>query len=330
MTINLLLVAWPRQRAYVADMKRIAARVPEIAGNIRAHLLPHRPGFRWKLWPLYFQPTLSLSIRQPRAGMLLPGRTITGVHMSKCRQSMRMDAAGVPVPKWTVITPGTRLDPATWGPYVVEKPDTGMFGAFVRIRKTGRVRYTPPESYPADHYGRSGPMIAQRFIYTGEWPTSYRVVTFFGETLLCYRQWSTRGYPLASRWDFKATGGITIVSNVKDMKVVLDKDAEVIALAERAHREAFAEFPLLSLDIVRDADTSELFVLEAHTRGAGWLFSRRDGLSIQADNKINFESQFDGIEKAAQILARVTPRLAALSWPLHRPAPAVPAVSAHS
>jgi glutathione synthase/RimK-type ligase-like ATP-grasp enzyme len=247
--------------------------------------------------------------------------------MAKCSQSLRMDAAGIPVPKWTVIMPETRLDPATWGPYVVEKPEAGRVGAFVRIRRTGRVRYAPPDSYPAQHHGRKGPMIVQRFIYTGERPTSYRVFTFFGETLLCYRQWSLHGYPLASRWDFKSTGGISIVSNVKDMKVALDNDEEVIALAERTHREAFDEFPLLSVDIVRDADTGELFVLEAHTRG-GWMFSRPDGLSIQADNKINFESQFDGIEKAAQILARETPRLAAVSWPLRRsPTPSLSATA---
>ena len=316
MTINLVLVAWPKSRAYVADLKRIASRVQEIDRTIRARLVPHQPGLRWKLVPLYFQPTLSLSIHEPRTRMQLPGRTITGAYMDKCSQSIRMDAAGIPVPQWTVIAPETRLDPLTWGPYVVEKPAAGKWGAFVRIRRANRVRYVSPESFPADHYGRNGPMIAQRFVYTGERPTSYRVLTFFGETLLCYRQWSMRGRPLKSRWDFKSMGGKPIVSNVKDMKVALDKDEEVIALADRTHREAFAEFPLLSTDIVRDVDTGELFVLEAHTRGAGWLFCRSDGLSIQADNNINFESQFDGIEKAAQILARETPRLATVSLPL--------------
>ena len=49
-------------------------------------------------------------------------------------------------------------------------------------------------------------MIAQRFIYTGEWPTSYRVVTFFGETLLCYRQAETRG----TGWLFSRRGGLGI------------------------------------------------------------------------------------------------------------------------
>jgi hypothetical protein len=320
LAINLILVIPPTTPSYVANMKRVAARVRGIDKNISTYLVPVGRGFHAQLLRLYFQPTLSLSIQQPHARMLLPGRVITGAYTDKCSQSTRMDAAGIPVPKWTVITPETRLDPATWGPYVVEKPAAGKWGAFVRIRKTGRVRYAPPESFPADHYGRNGPMIAQRFVYTGERPTSYRAVTFFGETLLCYRQWSMRGYPLRSRWDFKSTGGSPIVSNVKGMQIALDKDNEVIALAERTHREAFAEFPLLTIDIVRDADSGELFVLEAHTRGHGWLFSRPVDLSIQADNSIDFESQFDGIEKSAQILARETPRLAAVSWPLRRSA----------
>ena len=317
MSINLLLVEWPRNRQYLAELHRIATRVSELDRTIRARLVRHRAGIHWNLLPFYFQPTLSLSIRQPAIQLSLPGRTITGVYTDKQHQSMRMGTAGIPVPKWTVVTPETRLDPETWGPYVVHKPSAGKKGAFVRIRRTERVQYAPPDSFPADHYGRLGPMIAQRFIYTGERPTSFRVVTFFGETLLCYRQWSTRGSPLKSRWAFTG-GGIPIVSNVNDMRVELVNDQAVIALAERTHREAFPEFPLLSIDILRDADTGELFVLEAHTRGAGWMFSRKDGLGIQAFNNVDFESQFDAMNKAAQILVREAPRLAATSWPLRR------------
>jgi hypothetical protein len=198
---------------------------------------------------------------------------------------------------------------------VVEKPDLGRVGANIRIRRTTRIRHVPPESWPADHYGRAGPMLAQQFIYTGEWPTSYRVVTFFGEVLICLRQTTRgRGQPLTGRWDFR-TGGLSIVSNTKSMEVVMDQDKEVVALAERAHRLAFGDIPLLGFDIVRDADTGALFVLECHAHGTAWMFSSGMGLGIQADNRINFESQYDGIEKAARILARVTPSLAARRWP---------------
>src|SRR5581483_1850819 len=244
------------------------------------------------LLPLWPQPTLSLSLLAADR-KLLPGRYLTGSYMPKHTEYPRLEAAGVPVPKWTVIAPDTRLDPGEWGPYVVEKPSSGWSGACVRIRKTGRVRYVAPENLPHDHRGRFGPMLAQRFVYSGPWPTTYRVITFFGEVLLSYRQTSqSHGPALGGRWNFKEFGGINICSNTRDMTVQLAADDEIIALAERAHRAAFPDFPALAFDIVRDADTGDLFVLECNPQGT-WLFSAAIGLSIQAVNDIKFENQFD-------------------------------------
>jgi hypothetical protein len=170
----------------------------------------------------------------------------------------------------------------------------------------------PPDELPADHYGRIGPMLVQKFIYTGRWATSYRVVTFFGQTLLSYRQWTPgRGAPLEGRWDFGKSGGITIVSNTKEMEIEFDAPADVVGLAERAHTTCFGDVPLLAFDIVRDAETHDAYVLECHSHGSGWSFSSKLGLELQADSGLKFESQFDAVEKTAQILAQVTPRLAA-------------------
>jgi hypothetical protein len=214
-----------------------------------------------------------------------------------------------------VIEPGVQLDPAEWGPYVVEKPSAGRRGSYVRIRRTTRIRYRSPDSFPVDHYGRNGPMLVQRFIYTGEWPTSFRVVTLFGETLLCYRQISRlRGLPLKGHWNFGDTGGINIISNTKDMEAELVNDPAVIALAEKCHREAFADLPVLAFDIVRDHETGSLYVLECHAGGT-WMFSADVGLGIQATNKLDFKKQFDAIDKAAAILARETRSRAAVAWP---------------
>jgi hypothetical protein len=196
----------------------------------------------------------------------------------------------------------------------------GRRGAQVRIRKATRLRYASPDSLPEGHYGRDGPMIAQRFIYTGEWPTSYRVVTLFGKVLLCYRQVSPgRGHPLKGRWTFKDTGGISIVSNTMDMVVEFATDADVIALAERAHRDAFHDFPMLSFDIIRDAETGAVYVLECHAQGS-WLFTAEIGVGIERANNIDFRSQFDPLEKAAHILAQETVQRAAVSWPEWRAA----------
>jgi len=283
--------------------------------NVHAFVVPHHKMDQLKLLHTWLQPTLSLSFLPLEKRKLLPGRLLAGALIHKHGEYARLDAAGIPVPQWTIIAPETRLDPAVWGPYVVEKPSAGRRGAQVRIRRTRRIRYTDPACFDVDHYGRHGPMIAQRFIYTGEWPSSYRVVTMFGEVLLCYRQISqSSGFPLKGRWNFSETGGISIVSNTKDMKVELIKDEAVIALAERAHRQAFPEIPVLAFDIVRDFETASLYVLECHA-GGSWMFSADVSLAIEAANHIDFRKQFGAIEKAAAIMARETPIRAVAASP---------------
>ncbi len=313
--INLNLVVWDSDPGTAADLSRIAAHIAKIGAGMRAFVVPHHKSNQLALIPQWFQPTLSLSLYCVADRKLLPGRFVTGYFLPKHQEYRRLEAAAIPVPGWTLIEPNTRLDPATWGPYVVEKPALGVRGANVRIRKTGRVAYMDPSSYPVGHYGREGPMLAQKFVYTGPRPVSFRVITLFGEALLCYRQTSTtHGPELPGRWSFRDIGGISIVSNTKDMKVELAGDADIIALAERAHRTAFPECPVLGFDIVRDVETGELFVLESHTQGS-WMFSGDTGRNMQADNRVDFAGQFGAFEKAAVILARVAPKLAARSMP---------------
>jgi len=312
---NLVLVAWNRGAGTVSSLKRIAAAVEQIDKSVSARLVAFDSfSAQLRLLPLWFKPTLSLSLRHVPTRRLFPGRFLSGVHLDKHGEYARLEAAGIPVPKWTIIKHGQRFDPADWGPYLVEKPSAGGRAACVRIRKTGRIRHTPQEDYPEGHPGRLGPMLAQQFVYTGPWPTSYRVVTMFAEVLLCYRQTTrSHGHPLQSRFDFRATGGISIASNTKDMAAEIADDPDVIELAERAHRLAFRNFPVLAFDIVRDADTGELFVLECHAQG--YWFHNTSALGIAATNNLDFEGQFGATEKAARILARETPRLAKISFP---------------
>jgi len=304
---NLVLVHWSDHALTEEHLIEIAEGVTRLNPAVRAFVVPHHKVAQLKLLGTWTQPTLSLCFFSLNKRKLLPGRLLSGALLHKHGEYARLDAAGIPTPRWTIISPETRLDPAEWGPYVVEKPSAGRRGAHVRIRKTGRVRYVDPGSLPADHYGRQGPMIAQRFIYTGEYPSSYRAVTMFGDVLLSYRQISrSHGFPLKGRWNFRGTGGISIVSNTKDMDVELIKDEAVVALAERAHRQAFPEIPVLAFDIVRDCETGSLYILECHT-GGSWAFSADVSLAIAATHNVDLSKQFDAIAKAAAVLARETP-----------------------
>jgi hypothetical protein len=244
-------------------------------------------------------PTLTVSPMPIKKFVPPRGAICQGFEYPKSEQYQRLARLGLPVPKWIVIQEQTVLHPADWGPYVVVKPDLGRKGAEIFIKRTGRVRH------------RASGFLAQQFVYTGRWPVNYRVVTLFGRALMSWRcEADHRFVPLESRWDFKARGGITVVSNKKDSRYSLAFDRDVISLAEQAHA-AFPDQPLLGTDIVRDADSGALYVIECNPRGDAWLISSVMGRLIGQANGLDFAAQFGAIEIAAAVLDRETRRRAA-------------------
>jgi len=303
--LNLILVH-QKTKQDRADFEAIARRIGERAAEIRVFVVDTKetdwtdPRFE------VGAPTLTVAPMPIKRFTPPPGAICQGHEFPKDEQYRRLARLGVPVPEWTAIAPDTVLDPLQWGPYVVVKPALGRKGAEIFIKRAGRVRYRPTESYPEDHPARKAPLLAQRFIYTGKWPSNFRVVTLFGRALLCWRcEAAHRHVPLDSRWDFKAKGGITVVSNKRDSSYALAQDADVIALAENAHA-AFPDQPLLGTDIVRDADTGKLYVIECNPRGDAWLISSDMGRMLEQANGLDFGGQFGALDIATETLIRET------------------------
>ncbi len=289
-----------------ADFEAIARQVGERAPDIRAFVVDTKETDWADARFEQGSPTLTVSPMPIKRFAPPPGAVCQGHEFPKDQQYRMLARLGVPVPDWTAIAPDTVLDPQQWGPYVVVKPALGRKGAEIFIKRAGRVRHRPPESFAEGHPARKAPLLAQRFIYTGMWPSNFRVVTFFGRALLCWHCEAAHRYvPLHSRWDFKAKGGITVVSNKTDSVYRLARDIDVIALAEQAHA-AFPDQPLLGTDIVRDADTGKLYVIECNPRGDAWLVSSDMGRMIEAANGLDFMGQFGALEVATQTLVRET------------------------
>jgi hypothetical protein len=296
------------------DLPALAARVEKLAPEIEVVVADVRWRQQWKLLLHARRPTLTVVFGDLRRGRLLNGRILHCAGLRKDQELEQLGAAGIPVPDWVEIRPGTQLDPADWGPYVVVKPTVSRRGEDIRIKKTGRVRYRPPESFPLEHRAHRGPMIAQRFVYTGPWAISYRVCTFLGRALYCWRvEQSHQKRRLESRWEFAGTatgGGIQIIAPSMTSTYTLYDDEEMIALAERAHRLAFPDYPYLGIDVLRDAESGQLYVVEANTGGGVWHLSSRTGLDIQRAHGIDFYSQFGALDRAAEQLVEVTRRRA--------------------
>lgn len=252
---------------------------------------------------LVLRPTVSIEMdgrwQRPR---ILRGRRLAHPRGQggKIGEYQMLEAHGLPIPKWTEIVPDIKLEPAEWGPYVVVKPSRGRRGAFVAVHKTGRVRFRPPDDYPDDHLGRKGPMLAQRFIYTGRWPVAFRVLTYFGEPIAAYRNEGRRDrVPLDGADAVKKTGGgLSIVASERGCTVRLVDEADILALARRAHA-AFPEIPSLGVDIVREADTGEIHILEVNPGGESWVLTNDSGVEKQAEFGFDHYTQFDALNVIA-------------------------------
>ncbi len=292
-----------------SDFHRIARRARALDPSLRAYVAIDGRRNRTAQLAQLLRPTLQVEIEPVARFRQLRGHRIVWAMSSKLETLPILRDAGLPVPEFVEVTPGLRLDPAQWGPYVVVKPSGGRRGAYVWIHRTERVRYKPPESYPEDHPGRRGPMLAQRFVYTGRWPVSYRVMTFLGEPLMAVRYESSHEQaPLDSPTAFNTAMGVSIVASNKRSHITLADEADLLPLARRIHA-ALPERPVLGIDLVRDADSGALFIAEVNARFC-WSLSNESGQQMQAQFGLDFYAQFDAIERAAEILVRRTRELA--------------------
>jgi hypothetical protein len=266
--------------------------------RLRQLLLARRPTFLFAIGPLQrFEP--------------LRGCVRAAHSIPKSEECAALERAGIPVPRWALLTADEAPDLSEFGPYVVVKPDASGRGADVKVYRRNRVRWKPRATGIGRKEGNDD-RIVQEFIYTGPCPTSYRVVTLFGTSLVAYRIDADRNRPgLPSRYGFGDVGSAqpTIVSNSRGCRIVLDSDPDVIKLAELAHA-ALPDHPLLGVDIVRDADTGTLYVLELNTIGWTWHLSTRDARRIARETGGDPYAQMNGLERAACVLARKARELA--------------------
>lgn len=297
----LILVSSPSVNSE-ADFAELATWIRELSSETAVFVLPDaRDADRHASVPDL--PTVTVSPAPVRRLRPRRGPVLQGQHVAKSEEYRALDAIGVPVPRWARLLPGKRPCLDGFGPYVVTKPDFGARGAEVRIERRDDAKWQPPRTELSQQFGGPwNPRVAQEFVYTGQWPRSHRVTTLFGTTLFAFRVEADHARrPLVERGSFH---GHSVVSSGRGCTFELDADLDVLSLAERAHA-AVPRVPLLGVDILRDADTRELFVVELNGLGYTWDFSSPTGLSLQAQFGFNLEAQFGGRRRAAAVLARV-------------------------
>ncbi len=298
-----ILIILTRKARHAADFERIGEYVRQLDEGVQLRIvrdLPHT----WLRPCVWSRPTISVALERVSMFHPMRGPLCQCRPLGKIGEYRRMDAAGLPVAPWAILSPDHTPDLSSFGPVVVVKPARGARGGGVRLMCTDAVRYEPPVGRSA----RLSPdLIVQRLVYTGPWAAYYRVATFFGQALSAdIRETDPSREPLPHPDEmrdrniaFEPTG---LYPYRDTRRIRLVEDADVIALAERVHKAAFNDIPLLGVDVMREQDTGKLFISEVNSAGGTWHFSTKAGRMNQQKFGISYESQFDGFRKAARIL----------------------------
>lgn len=291
------------------DFEEIAARLAVIAPDIRVAIVAAASGEDELPETVWQRPVLTVSMMAPRRFRPKRGIFYRGVPVPKFIQMKRFAAAGLRIPMTARYALGRELDPARWGGHVVLK--TAALGATskgdaVFVLPTRRVAALAPILFPPGHRGRAA-LLVQKFIDTGDTPESLRVLTLFGEPLLAmlYRAHEKRP-PLDAPEEVLLRGPFASNTDPHFSCMLVEHEEEVLAFARRAAR-ALPRIPLLGLDIVREAGTEHLYVLEANPGGNTWHFSSK--LAEEGRKEISREQrigQMDAWGIAARVLAERT------------------------
>ena len=288
------------------DFELVATHVREIAPDICTVLWKDGSTDWQRCPPAPGLPTMTFSPGPVRGRRPPRGAVFEGHSLRKSEEYAALERGGVSVPRWALLTRTSAPDLTAFDRYVVVKPDIGGRGADVKIKRKGRVRWSPPSTDLAKTMsGRDCDWVVQEFVYTGQHPVSYRVTSLFGEPIWSWQiQADIRRRPLRHRFDFTGDhgGGMSIVSSGKGCVFSLVDDPDLAELARAAHR-VFPDIPLIGVDIVRDADTGRLFVIEANALGWTWHLSSPTGRAIQQQFGFDLDASFAVRRRAARILA---------------------------
>jgi hypothetical protein len=293
---------------HAPSFEKVRQYLAEEAPDIATYMWNDDP-HKYRRWIAALRPTMIFSPVPVNKFRAVRGRLFCGHDFPKSEEYAALDKAGITVPRYRMLTKDQpRCDVTDFGKYVVVKPDKGARGANVRIMRATRARWEAGKNSQGKD---NDPLIAQEFIYTGQWPVCHRVTTLFGKVLWAVT-WEANNArdPLESGDAFDKTRGVNIVASSKGCTGRLLFDEEIIRFGEAAHA-AFPNIPLCGWDIVRRHEDGKLFVVEANASGFVWHFSSPMGTKFQTEFGFNLESQFDGLRKAARVLAEVTRQRAA-------------------
>jgi hypothetical protein len=313
---TLILINHPRRQKR-EDFEEIQARIQVLAPEIDVEIVQSDQSADELDENVWQRPCFIVSFGIPQVFRPKRGMGYCCRPIPKFEQLEMLSRAGIPVPTSAELVFGEMLDERLWGPLVVLKPTTlgFMSQGTVFLMRTERVAELAERIFPAGHPARDKPVLVQRFVDTGAWPSFHRVLTLFGEALYCRRAYTVEPRPPLDAPDWvllRAKIATNVESNSRKYPRAID-DPDILELAKRTYA-AIPAIPLQGVDIIREAATGRLFVLEINAGGNTWHFSsqhmQQRGSALTHEERTarvaERVSQFGAWDVAARVLVRKT------------------------
>lgn len=294
---------------YHDDWQSIATRVSSIDPNIKVRLFTKTHPPMAELAAFANMPTLAVVLYN-HIPPLPRGRVIRNRKVSKLDQLKRYKQHGIPFPPAAVFRWGMSPDPAIYGDYVVLKPldlEAGSLG-HAELWPTAQIAELLPDSFQPSHPIRRFAYLIQKYIHTGDHPTSTRITNVCQSNVVSYVMRLRTPVDLTNN-----TQNQVIATNGGDRDRSIIYHDKQLQLATQA-AACFPNIPIQAMDIVTDEDTQQSYILESNLGGNTWHFSSRYASKMREemgeDARQKMLDQFDCYNTAAKALAEATRSLA--------------------
>lgn len=196
------------------------------------------------------------------------------------------------MPDAVVIEPDTHLDEAQWGPLTVIKTIQGKRGQGVSLMRTKDVRWSDTSALPDDHPRHGQRLLAQRFVNTGPFFRSTRVMMVAGRPV-----YSATSQAVQEQGDLLTSDALEadIAANGVERNVTLNYDEEIIDFARAIHAN-LPHLPSMGIDIIRELGTGKLY----------WHISSDFGMEQQRKYGLDYKGQFNALGTITDALIEIT------------------------
>lgn len=279
---NLILIH--RGPEYERDFDDIARKVNALDRDITVY---HVPGSLRSELPVsaWQYPTLTVALMSKFRLPIRRGPILKNHAIEKLDQQTLFRQHGIPTPPALPFRFGMKLDPILFGEFVILKPmdlKITSTGDSVQLFRRTRIEQLTIRDFPGDHLihkDRKGYLV-QKFVNTGDRISAYRVTTFFGAPILSVHMKSNVPRPALDSADAVLEKAPVASNAIKDKQRFLHADPDMVDLAGRVHA-TLPDVPLLGVDLLREASTGRLYVLECNAGGNTWHFSSDSGVKLR-------------------------------------------------